>query len=69
MLEPIMYCTTTMIAHTASAPFWPKLLKKICAMGCELPTMPSMSVPMQNASDTLIAVTVVVQHDNSERQV
>lgn len=56
MLEPIMYCTMTMMAQTASAPFWPKLLKKICAIGCALDVMASRSVPMQNARETLIAV-------------
>ena len=55
MLEPIIYCTMTMIAQMASAPLWPKLLKKICAIGCGVLTMLTMSVPIQNASETLIA--------------
>ena len=55
MLEPIMYWQMTMNAHTARQPFWPKLRKKICAMGCELSMIASRSVPMQNARETLIA--------------
>lgn len=56
MLEPIMYWQMTMKAQTAKQPFCPKLLKKICAIGCGLAMMASRSVPMQNASETLMPI-------------
>jgi len=42
-------------AQRAKVPFWPKLFKKIWAIGCGLFNRLSISVPMQNANDTLIA--------------
>lgn len=49
--------TMTTNAQTASVPFCPKLLKKMVAMGWPIGLFmrPSISVPMQNARDTLIA--------------
>lgn len=57
MDDPIMYCTSTTNDHSASVPFWPNALKNICAMGWPTgdDSIPSRSVPMQNASATLIA--------------
>lgn len=67
MLEPIMYCARTTNAHSASVPFCPKLLKNICAIGWPIgeSKIPSKSVPMQNASDTLIAAPHKIQTESS----
>ena len=57
------HCTITTMAHTANVPFWPKLLKKIVAMGCPIGLLriESKSVPMQKASATLIAKCCVTK--------
>ena len=53
------YWTTTTTIQIANVPLFPNELKKIVAMGCPmgLETIPSISVPMQNASATLIPAT------------
>ena len=58
MLEPIIYCAIMMNDHMASVPSFPKLLKKIWAIGCPklLLMIPSRSWPMQNARVTLTAI-------------
>jgi len=59
MLDPIIYCAKIMNDHIARAPFCPKLLTKIWAMGCPrlLFMRPSRSWPMQNASVTFTAAS------------
>lgn len=51
MLEPIIYCAKMMNDHMASVPLFPKLFKRIWAMGCPrlLFMRPCRSWPMQNA--------------------
>ena len=53
----VTYCTSTTKVQRARVPFWPKLLKNICAIGCPigLSSKPFISVPMQKASDMFIA--------------
>ena len=49
MLDPIIYWPKTINDHRARVPFFPKLLKMICAIGCPrlLPIKASRSWPMQ----------------------
>ena len=56
-MEEEAYCTMTTIAQIASVPFWPKLLKKISAIGWPIGLFinASKSVPMQKARAMLIA--------------
>jgi hypothetical protein len=59
MLEPIIYWAKMTNDHIARVPFFPKLLKKIWAMGCPrlLPIRASRSWPMQNVRATFTAAS------------
>jgi hypothetical protein len=48
-------CVITIMAQIARAPFWPKLLRNIWAMGWGLPMINSRSEPMQKAREMFIA--------------
>jgi hypothetical protein len=70
ILEPIIYWAKMTNDHIVRVPFFPKLLKKIWAMGCPrlLAIKASRSRPMQNVRATFTAVSQRFDFSNGPRK-
>jgi len=70
MLEPIIYWAKMTNNHMVRVPFFPKLLKKIWAMGCPrlLAIRSSRSWPMQNVRATFTAASRKFEFSNGLRK-